>query len=168
VPLDTNANWIDDPSFDPTLTCHQRHCRRVEITLFALPDQGFKNGMLRHMYGLKKGIDLSFLTGRELIQVAIGVYQVQFGFDEDVMIYVESEFSYFDRQDEYTWKPEPGAAQIAARTVSLLGATIQNFDGQENGTLALAFSNGARLTILDTSQEYESYQITRPGLYIVV
>jgi len=40
--------------------------------------------MLRPMYGLKKDIDLSFLTGRELIQLAIGVYQVQFGFDEDV------------------------------------------------------------------------------------
>jgi hypothetical protein len=40
--------------------------------------------MLRHMYGLKTEIDLSFLTGRELIQLAIGVYQVQFGFDQEV------------------------------------------------------------------------------------
>ncbi len=30
--------------------------------------------MLRHMYGLKKEIDLSFLTGRELIQVAVGSF----------------------------------------------------------------------------------------------
>ena len=120
------------------------------------------------MHGLRNDIDLSFLNARELIQVAIGVYQVQFGFDEDVMLYVESQFNYFDGQDEWIWKPEPGAAQIAARTVSLLISTIQNFDRQENGTLTLMFSNGGRLTILDSSREYESYQITRPGQTIVV
>ena len=120
------------------------------------------------MYGLRNDVDLSFLNARELIQVAIGAYQIQFGFDEDVMIYVESQFSYFDGQEEWTWKPEPGGAHVAARTVSLLSATIQNFDRQENGTIILKFSNGGRLTILDSSREYESYQITRPGETIVV
>ncbi len=120
------------------------------------------------MYGLSKDLDLNFLNGREVVQVAIGVYQIQFGFDEDVIIYVESQFNYFDGQEEWIWKPEPGAAQIAARTVSLLSATIQNFDRHENGTLILTFSNGGRLTILDSSREYESYQITRPGQTIVV
>jgi len=120
------------------------------------------------MYGLKKDIDLSFLSARELIQVAIGVYQIQFGFDKDVIIYVESQFNYFDGHEEWIWKPEPGAAQIAARTVFLLSATIQSFEGQENGTLILMFSNGGRLTIPDSSREYESYQITRPGQTIIV
>ena len=120
------------------------------------------------MYGLSKDIDLSFLKGREVIQVAIGVYQVQFGFDEDVIIYVHSQFGYFDGHDEWTWEPERGAEQIAARTVSLLGATIQNFEGHEDGTLILTFPNGQRLTILDNSKQYESYDITRPGQTIVV
>jgi hypothetical protein len=46
------------------------------------------------MYRLKKEIDLSFLTGRELVQVAIGSFQVQFHFDEDVAVSVEAEFRY--------------------------------------------------------------------------
>ena len=120
------------------------------------------------MYGLNKNIDLNFLNGRELIQVAIGVYQVQFAFDEDVTIYVEGGFSYFDGKDEVVWKPEPAAADIASRTVMLLGAIIANFEGHENGTLKLIFSNGHRLTIPDLSKQYESYQITRPGATIVV
>jgi hypothetical protein len=62
----------------------------------------------------------------------------------------------------------PEAAQIAARTVCLLGATIQSFDAQENGTLTLMFSNRKRLTIVDNSKNYESYNITRPGQTIVV
>jgi Family of unknown function (DUF6188) len=120
------------------------------------------------MYGLSKDIDLSFLNHREVGQVAVGVYQIIFGFDEDVRIFVESQFNYFDGQDEWIWKPEPGAEQIAARTLALLGATIESFESCEDGTLALLFSNGHRLTILDSSKEYQSYDITRPGLTIVV
>ncbi len=124
--------------------------------------------MLRHMYGLKKEIDLSFLVGRELIQVAIGLYQVQFHSDEDVTVSVEAEFRYFDGQDEWNWQQEPSSQQIAARTVAMLGASITNLDSNKNGTLALTFSNEHRLTILDPFKEYESYAITRPGQTIIV
>jgi hypothetical protein len=121
------------------------------------------------MYGLKKDIDLSFLNGRQVEQVAIGTYQIIFAFDEDVKISTYIQFRYFDGQEEYIWTPEPGAAQIAARTVALLGATIESFQGHEDGTLKLIFSNGQHLTILDSSQEYESYDITLPpGRTIVV
>ncbi|HKW65384.1 MAG TPA: DUF6188 family protein [Candidatus Acidoferrum sp.] len=120
------------------------------------------------MYGLKEEIDLSFLTGRELIQLSIGVYQIQFGFDEDVRISVESEFLYFDGQSEWTWRSEPGSSSTAARAVALLGATIETFGRNVDGTLTLAFSNHHRLTILDSSREYESYDITRPGQTIIV
>lgn len=34
------------------------------------------------MYGLGREIDLSFLNHREVEQVAVGVYQMIFGFDE--------------------------------------------------------------------------------------
>jgi hypothetical protein len=120
------------------------------------------------MYGLNRDIDLSFLKGREVEQIAIGVYQIMFAFDEDVRISVEGRFSYFDGQREWVWEPEPGASQIAAQTVTLLGATIEKFEGHANGTLELVFSNGCRLTILDSSSQYESYNITRPGQTIIV
>ena len=120
------------------------------------------------MYGLKNDIDLSFLNGREVDQIAIGVYQIQLGFDEDVRISVEGGFFYFDGNNESVWKPEPGFEQIAAKTVALLGATLETFEARENGTLTLNFSNGHRLIIPDSSKEYESYDITRPGQTIVV
>jgi hypothetical protein len=120
------------------------------------------------MYGLKKEIDLSFLAGRELIQIGIGLYQVQFHFDEDVTVSVEAEFRYFDGRDEWNWRQEPSSHQIAARMVAMLGASITNLERNENGTLALMFSNGHSLTILDPFKEYESYAITRPGQTIIV
>jgi hypothetical protein len=101
-------------------------------------------------------------------QVAIGMYQVIFGFDQDVTISVEGEFEYSRGKEKCTRKPEPGTAHIAARTLALLGATITSFEGREDGTLIRVFSSGDRLTIPDSSREYESYQITRPGQTIVV
>jgi hypothetical protein len=92
---------------------------------------------------LSKDIDLRFLNGRECIQIAIGVYQIQFGFDEDVRISVEGQFRYFDGGTEVVWRPEPGFALIAARTVALLGGTIDSFEGRGNGTLTLIFSKRA-------------------------
>lgn len=120
------------------------------------------------MYGLSADIDLNFLIGREVLQVAIGSYQVIFGFDENVRISVESEFRYFDGEREWIWRPEPGAPQIAARTVVLLGSVINSFEAHSDGTLQLAFSRGSRLTFLDSSEEFESYDITRPGQTIIV
>jgi Family of unknown function (DUF6188) len=124
--------------------------------------------MLRQMWGLKKETDLSFLMGRELIQVAIGLYQVQFHFDEEVAISVEAEFRYFEGQDESIWQREPSSLHVASRTVTLLGASITSFKNDEDGTLILVFSNGRRLTILDSSKEHESCDITRPGQNIIV
>lgn len=120
------------------------------------------------MYGLSSDIDLSFLNGRELGQVAIGLYQVQFGFDEDVRISVEGQFRYFDGTGEVEWTPSPEAAATAATTVALLGSAIQTFEAHPNGTLILHFSNSHRLTIFDNSRDYESYDITRPGQTIIV
>jgi uncharacterized protein DUF6188 len=118
------------------------------------------------MYGLRSDIDLNFLIGREVIQIAIGVYQIIFAFDEDTTLSVEAEFLYSDGRTESTWKP--GASHIAASTVSLLGATVVSFERNESGTLELLFSNGHRLVVRDSSKEFESYHITRPGETIVV
>jgi hypothetical protein len=120
------------------------------------------------MYGLPNDIDLSFLNGRLVEQIAIGVYQIIFGFDEDVRISVYFQFSYLDGLSESVWRPELGFAPIAAHAVALLGATVETFEAQEDGTLTLNFSNGHRLVIPDSSKEYESYDITRPGQTIVV
>jgi len=120
------------------------------------------------MHGLKEGIDLGFLKGREVIQVAIGKFGVRFGLDEDVIISVEGGFGYFDGSAELSWKPEPAYSQTAAPSIALLGATIHSFEAHEHGTLKLNFSNGHRLTIPDSSKQYESYSITRLGFNLYV
>jgi Family of unknown function (DUF6188) len=118
------------------------------------------------MYGLDTSIDLSFLKGREMIQIAIGIHQVIFAFDQETRISIESEFRLVCRGGGFEWKP--GMPEAAAPSVRLLGAAIERVDGQKDGTLVLGFSTGDSLTVLDNSKEYESYTITRRGETIVV
>jgi uncharacterized protein DUF6188 len=118
------------------------------------------------MYGLKREVDLTFLQGRELIQIAIGMYHVSFNFDEKVSISVEGKFEYTSMANSSEWRP--GAPLVAATTVNLLTARVEAVQGQEDGTLELTFSNGDRLVIRDTSTKYESYQISRRGETIIV
>jgi|ERR1700675_1533074 Family of unknown function (DUF6188) len=118
------------------------------------------------MHGLDKNVDLTFLIGREVIQICIGTYQVIFGFDKDVAVSVEQGFEFVSGTTSAGWVP--GEPTLAAATVALLGASVNSVHAQENGTLELAFSTGARLVLRAENSKYESYQITRPGHTIVV
>jgi hypothetical protein len=119
------------------------------------------------LYGIPKDTDLSFLIGREVEQVCIGVFQVQFHFDQDVSIFVTGSFRYIDESGSaYEWLPKNH--NLAARTANLLGLFVTDLTAEPSGTLTLAFSNAAKLIIFDDSKQYESYEIRKPGLTIVV
>jgi hypothetical protein len=119
------------------------------------------------VYGIPKNTDLSFLKGREVQQVCIGVFQVQFRLDQNVSIFVTGCFRYIDESGSaYEWLPKNH--NLAARTANLLGLVITDLTAEPSGTLTLVFSNAAKLIIFDDSKQYESYEIHKPGLTIVV
>jgi hypothetical protein len=118
------------------------------------------------MHGLTADIDLSFLTGRELIQVAVGRYQVIFAFDENVAISVESTYEFHNGSGISVWTP--GTTQATAAALALLGATVTNARVKADGTLTLNFTGERSLVILNSNEKCESYQITKPGDTIVV
>jgi len=89
------------------------------------------------MYGLDTAIDLSFLKSREVIQIAIGVYQVIFAFDDDTSISVEGEFRFVSREGSSVW--QPGTPQTAVSTLRLLGATVEWVNGQKDALWNLHF-----------------------------
>lgn len=110
------------------------------------------------MYGLNKDTDLSFLKGQEVIQIAIGVFQVQFHFDGDAIISVEGEFQYFSENNSSHWRQ--GTPEAAAPALRQLGSSVRKVGGKEDGTLELTFSNGDRLVVKDSGEQYESYTIS--------
>jgi hypothetical protein len=80
------------------------------------------------VYGLKKGIDLSFLTDREVIQVCVGSFDIIFNFDDNVSISIVGQFNYFDRNNEFQWTPTPEGLNAAGHAIHLLGATVERFE----------------------------------------
>jgi len=99
------------------------------------------------------------------MQITVGIFQVIFTFDEQVSITVESEFR-FGSPNSCFWRA--GEPEAAAPVLRLLGTRVGQVRNQTDGTLDMSFSNGDSLTILDSSKEFESYTIVRPGQTIVV
>jgi hypothetical protein len=59
-------------------------------------------------------------------------------------------------------------ADCARFVVSLLGQSVVGVGGQPDGRRTLEWSSGARLEILDSYEEFESYTIQQSNTLIVV
>ena len=110
------------------------------------------------MYGFSKDAEttLSFLVGKEICQVAIGSYDVQFGWGNGGFS-VWSKFLYRPNgtSDEIAWTE--GNPESATPTVRLLKASITSVRCSEARTLVLGFSNGDQMEIVE-DERYESFQ----------
>jgi uncharacterized protein DUF6188 len=117
------------------------------------------------LWPLRADTDLSFLMGRELVQVAVGLYRVQFRFDDEVAVSVEDSFTYERPERKDTWKP--GELNVAGLALELLGSVIK--DVRANGSeVELTFSNGHKVRLDGEPSAYESYTITsRSGVIVV-
>jgi hypothetical protein len=117
------------------------------------------------VYGLTPDVDVSFLAGAELQQVAVGQNEVILNFGSRVSVTVASDLrlsSPHDQGDLITDAPTAGSALIA-----LLGSTVLQATGID-GTLTLKWSDAGTLAVYDSSPDYESYTITHDGGIIVV
>lgn len=118
------------------------------------------------MYGLKPEIDFSFLRERELIQLAVGRYQVIFAFDKEIAISVEGSYEFHSETEKIVWTP--GETSAAAAALGLLGKSVTDVSAVEGGTLKITFLGGETLSVADSNRSHESYQVTGPGIMIVV
>jgi hypothetical protein len=118
------------------------------------------------MYGLPKEIDLSFLVGRELLQVCFGRHDLNLNFDRNVHISVTSCIGYSGVQGDLCRQEDFAAA--SQFLTSLLSQTVLSVKGDDEGTLVLIFSGGPELFVYDNSKQYESYTIQHGEQIVVV
>lgn len=117
------------------------------------------------MNGLPITIDLVALIGRELIQVCIGAFQFILNFDVDVRIAVESSCVYNSASGAST--KIINYSEGASRLCELIGMQVASADRGGDGGLILRFTNGAKLQILNSNLEYESFQVhIKPHTYV--
>jgi hypothetical protein len=101
------------------------------------------------MYGFSKEAEttLSFLAGKEICQVAIGSYDVQFGWGNGG-VSVLSKFPYRPNgsSDQIVWTA--GNPESATRTVRLLKASITSSPLERSADTCPWFSNGDPVEIV--------------------
>ncbi len=124
------------------------------------------------MYKLPPGEDFSFLVGKEVSQLCIGLYDVQLHFLKDSPISIGVDpgpVRSFDHRTSHPRSSAVGRMPAAAATlVSLLGTKIQRVVVEDTVTLAIYFDNNEELRIFDSSDCYESFTIGGPDGLIIV
>jgi hypothetical protein len=108
----------------------------------------------KRMYKLSDASNLTFLIGKEICQVAIGSYDVQFSWGNGgISVWCKFLYKPAGTADEIVWAGEQ--PESATPTVRLLKSLITSVKCSEEGTLQLSFSNGDQLEIF----EDESFSI---------
>lgn len=116
------------------------------------------------MFGLPGNFDPSFLRGRTLLQVCVGLHQAILRFDGEVEISIECDFSVSIDGYETTY---PSTISGASALMILLSQKIVETSSTADGTLSATFERGT-VTIFDSADHYESYQIRNGAdLYVI-
>lgn len=116
---------------------------------------------------LDLSIKLDFLLHSKLQQIILQAYQITFEFDNDIRIAVESEWELSIKDlliGHGTPQRQGGPIEELQK---LIGAEIISTSPMQDGTLTLAFSNECKLVLLPC-KDYEAYNISGKGIYIVV
>jgi hypothetical protein len=113
------------------------------------------------MYGLPEDVDLSFLVDREIVQVCVGKFQAIVNCDNDIALSIEGDFLVNGTHHG------PGI-EAGAVLVRLVGRVVVSAKSVEGRHLDIGLDDGSSLTVLDSSECYESFTISGHGVTIVV
>jgi hypothetical protein len=125
------------------------------------------------VYPLSKDAEqnLAFLVGKEICQIAIGSYDVQFHWgDGGISVWHKFLYKRAGYADQVVWVGDDPLAgpEAAALTIRLLKSSITNVKCSPHGTLQLEFSNGDEIEIFEDPQ-YESMSVQdgkRPAIIV--
>jgi hypothetical protein len=118
------------------------------------------------VYGVPESTEWSFLVGREVLQICISLHEVSIRFDGHVVMNIEGDFAHAPVQA--TLASGSGLPEKAASLISLLGCKIASALSRNGKILEICFANGETLKLYDSSEIYESFQVTTPDKEIIV
>jgi hypothetical protein len=120
------------------------------------------------MYRFSEDLDLQEIVGSEIQQICVGRYDVQFHFHSGTSIGGQADVTLLDGAEEIgRWTEDANWSTLAFQ--KLLNITITNYSVPNDRVLRIEFDNGLVLELHDSSDQYESFLITKPdGAMIVV
>jgi len=111
------------------------------------------------MYGIDKSTDFRFMIGKELLQLCIGLHQLIMNFSDQLVITAECLIR-LTNPDGLSVEISADNHELSRELSCLLGSTIESVDSDNGEKLAIIFSNGYILAIIDSNEEEESFAIT--------
>lgn len=116
------------------------------------------------MHGVPADLDLTCLQGAQLIQLCLGMYQVQFHFDHTSSLSVEGDWELLDVSgatiDKSLTVPRTQPFQLHL----LLGQRAIRTEVFAPEWIAIQFERGELLRVFDNSRQYESFSFN--GIYV--
>jgi len=112
------------------------------------------------MYRIPKDIDLSKIIGEITTQIRVGQFDIQFEIGE-VGFSIWSPINLFrggvtvGRWEENMW-PSPSFVEV-------LNVKVANFSIPDERTIIISFDNDLEVHLVDSSDQYESMQISIKG-----
>lgn len=118
------------------------------------------------MYGVPADLNLTFLHGAELIQVCLGLSQLQFHFHPVGSIAVEGGWELLDADGARLDGWQDGPDRPPYQLHRLLGRRVAGSEVAAPDWFALRFEGGEVLRVFDDSPQYESFQIEPGGIIV--
>jgi hypothetical protein len=118
------------------------------------------------MHGVPQDLDLSPFQGADLIQIAIGCYDLQLNFSpEDRKISVWGHWELSDSTGTMIDQAQEHLSRDSYKVHRLLGRTVTAYSVEAPKSVTLTFDNGMTMTFYDDS-EYESLSIQPGNIFI--
>jgi len=119
------------------------------------------------MHGFSKSTSFSFLKGLTVEQVCLGQYQTWIHFDRSAGFSMEGQYVH-DIPTENRQIVQARSSCGANELYRLLGQSVTDALVISDETLRIAFSNGDSLSLIDDTDQYESFVITSGQLSMVI
>ena len=118
------------------------------------------------MYGVAADLDLSIFQQAELIQLCVGVYQIQFSFHPKGYLGVEGKWELLANDGTLIDALEPVPRTRPYQVHRLLGQKVVRTELSPPDWIALYFERGEVLRVFDDSPQYESFSIQPGNIFI--
>ena len=121
------------------------------------------------MYGVPSDLPIERFVGRELNQICLGRFQLQFHCSGTGSIGVEGHWELTDAQGALVDAAHDHADRDSYRLHRIIDVPIVRSSLDPPRSFTLYFENGFQLTVFDQSPQYESFSIQldgEPTLYV--
>lgn len=120
------------------------------------------------MYRIPEDLDFGFLVGLELIQVSIDQYNLLCAFHPEGSINIEGEWILEDLKGRVIDQQQEHGDRDCWRVHRIIGRTVSKAFRISDQELQLTFDDEFRLSIFDSSEQYESFNIQFRDLSLYV